>query len=150
MAEFIFENSLNDEDNDNDKCPIGLDPKTITQVIRRNILNNFGDDGLSSVNNSLNVKYFSPKTRICIIRVARNYKDILHSTLTLMTNIHNTQVCIRVIRVSGTIKKIQECAISYDRQLMVQYAHNKSKKEEDNEVNEYLIRNKKDIESIEP
>ena len=91
------------------------------------------------------VKYYSQSTRLGIFRVAREYKDILQASLTLTTSLSNHPVIIRVIHVSGTIKKVQEAAIKFDRELILASASNSS----ESDAEEALQGSKKAIMSIE-
>jgi hypothetical protein len=49
------------------------------------------------------VKYFSPTTNLCIIRVARDHHRIAWGAVTLLTSIHDIKVIPRVIHVSGML-----------------------------------------------
>jgi len=60
---------------------------------------------------SLTVKYFSPTTSTGIIRCGRDAYRIVWCALTFIQEILGKPVVIRVIRVSGTIKKVEMAGI---------------------------------------
>jgi ribonuclease P/MRP protein subunit POP5 len=93
--------------------------------LKQSVLNNFGETGWGAVGLSLTgtqdfvstsllrnpdqiavfkfkVKYFSPTTNICIIRVARDQHKIAWGALTLLTSIEGTRYLPNVVHVSGT------------------------------------------------
>ncbi|KAG2109102.1 hypothetical protein BD769DRAFT_1498274, partial [Suillus cothurnatus] len=95
-----------------------LDGSLIYNALRDSIVTNFGDTGWGAVGMSLTVKYFSPTTNLCIIRVARDHHRIAWGAVTLLASIHDVRVIPRVIHVSGTIKHAQLSAIAHNRELI--------------------------------
>jgi ribonuclease P/MRP protein subunit POP5 len=65
------------------------------------------------------VKYFSPATSAGIVRVSRQHFRIVWAALTYINNVAGHNVIIRVVRVSGTIRKCQQAAISMDKSSIV-------------------------------
>ncbi|KAF9536871.1 hypothetical protein CPC08DRAFT_701372 [Agrocybe pediades] len=98
-----------------------LDGKAVWAALRQSIINNFGDTGWGAVGLSLTVKYFSPTTNICIIRVARDQHNIAWAALTLLTAIDGTRYIPNVVHVSGTIKHAQLAGISHNREVIARY-----------------------------
>ena len=88
---------------------------------------------------SLSVKYFSPRTNLCIIRVARDPHKIAWASVTLITTIDGRKVIPHVVHVSGkslrslqrvfltssefagTIKQAQLAAIRHNREVVARY-----------------------------
>ncbi|CAA7267509.1 unnamed protein product [Cyclocybe aegerita] len=107
------------------KLPTGngtkLDGKIIWSALKQSVLANFGDTGWGAVGLSLTVKYFSPTTNICIIRVARDQHNIAWGALTLITSIDGARFIPNVIHVSGTIKHAQLAAITHNREVIARY-----------------------------
>ncbi|KAJ7907291.1 hypothetical protein B0H13DRAFT_2233450 [Mycena leptocephala] len=101
--------------------PARLDGQKIWAALRQSILTNFGDVGWGSVGSSMNVKYYSPTTNICIIRVGRDHHKIAWGALTLITAIEGTRYIPNVIHLSGTIKHAQLAAISHNREVIARY-----------------------------
>jgi ribonuclease P/MRP protein subunit POP5 len=85
------------------------------------VLTNFGDTGWGAVGLSLTgefpaiswnrflyieedfllVKYYSPATSVCIIRVARDQHNLAWGALTLLTSIDGLRYIPNVVHVSG-------------------------------------------------
>lgn len=61
------------------------------------------------------VKYFSPTTNLCIIRVARDHHRIAWAAVTLIKKLQDKPCIPNVIHVSGTIKHAQKEAIVFNR-----------------------------------
>ena len=138
-----------------------IDGKAIWSALKQSVLNNFGDTGWGAVGLSLTgmqilvstsslgspdqfsvfkftVKYFSPTTNICIIRVARDQHNIAWGALTLLTSIEGTRYLPNVVHVSGnvfclrihchnfddylgTIRHAQLAAIAHNREVIARY-----------------------------
>ncbi|KAK6455197.1 RNase P and RNase MRP subunit [Scheffersomyces xylosifermentans] len=98
--------------------PASISPKTLIQAIRRTIQDNYGDFGAGTAGLSVSIKYFSNKTSTGIIRCGRSSFQTVISALTLMDKIESSNVLIRCIHVSGTIKKCEEYSIKRSRELM--------------------------------
>ncbi|KAF8963132.1 hypothetical protein BDZ97DRAFT_1821913 [Flammula alnicola] len=98
-----------------------IDGKTIWAALKQSVLINFGDTGWGAVGLSLTVKYFSPMTNICIIRVARDQHNIAWGALTLLTVIEGARYIPNVVHVSGTIKHAQLAAIAHNREVIARY-----------------------------
>lgn len=67
--------------------------------------------------NSRPVIYYSPLTTLTIMRIARSHYRLLWSAITLITSLNGQAVLPRVVAVSGTIKKLQNAAIVYHRNI---------------------------------
>lgn len=92
--------------------------KTISEAVKKNIKLLFGDKGEGQASLTLMVKYFSSKTSTGIIRCSRDYFEYVIAALTIINKLNNKDVIIRVIKVSGTIKKSENHAIERNRRLM--------------------------------
>jgi ribonuclease P/MRP protein subunit POP5 len=84
-----------------------LTEKQLSNLLRDEMLNNFGDLGLAKVYFSFQVKYWNKSTRLAILRVPRDHLNILMSTLALVTSIQGHLIKFRVLHCSGTIKKAE-------------------------------------------
>lgn len=85
------------------------------------------------------VKYFSPTTNLCIIRVARDHHRIAWGAVTLLTGIDDVRVIPHVVHVSGmllisgrvlmsftsttkgTVKHAQLSAIAHNRGVIARF-----------------------------
>lgn len=91
--------------------PSDISIKTLLQEIRRTLQVNFGDYGSGKVTSLLQVKYFSNMTSTGILRCHREDCDLLVAALALTTKIGDIGgLIINPIKVSGTIKKIEDYA----------------------------------------
>ncbi|KIK56141.1 hypothetical protein GYMLUDRAFT_76256 [Collybiopsis luxurians FD-317 M1] len=98
-----------------------FDGKQIYAALKQSILNHYGDVGWGSVGLSLTVKYYSPVTNICIIRVGRDHHKIARGGVTLLESIEGIKCIPHVIHVSGTIKHAQLAAIAHNREIIARY-----------------------------
>ncbi|EPQ53952.1 hypothetical protein GLOTRDRAFT_130347 [Gloeophyllum trabeum ATCC 11539] len=95
--------------------------KDIYAALKQSILHNFGDTGWGAVGYSLTVKYFSPMTNVCIIRVGRDQHKIAWAGVTLLSSIEGRKFIPNVICVSGTIKHAQLAAIQHNRVVVARF-----------------------------
>ncbi|KAG6906968.1 hypothetical protein DXG01_011165 [Tephrocybe rancida] len=120
--------------------PAPIEGKHIWGAIKQSVISNFGDTGWGSVGLSLTVKYYSPTTNICIIRVARDHHKIAWGSVTLLTSIEGTRYIPNVLHLSGdplsslmdhlcsdapskigTIKHAQLAAIEHNREIVARH-----------------------------
>ncbi|KAF2734954.1 hypothetical protein EJ04DRAFT_223993 [Polyplosphaeria fusca] len=95
----------------------------LVQAIRAGVEELYGDYGLGMVNTGLKVNYHSTATSTSIIRCPQAHYQMVWAALTYMTKLPkpaNTPVVVRVIRVSGTIKKAEEEVIRRAKQTVLQ------------------------------
>ncbi|KIW64040.1 hypothetical protein, variant [Phialophora macrospora] len=101
--------------------PSHLSAPLLSTIVRHELQTLFGDHGLSVTQAALRVVYFSPTTSTGILRVPRAHFRMVWAALTFITAIPaererggrgtrgtETQCVIRVVRVSGTIRKSEE------------------------------------------
>ncbi|KAL1879766.1 RNA-binding protein pop5 [Diaporthe australafricana] len=98
--------------------------RLIQYAIKAQVTDLFGDYGAGAVERSLRVKYLSNATSTCIIQCSREHYRLVWAALTMMKHVPTKQgpglPCIfRVVRVSGTIKKVEEEAIRRAKQLIL-------------------------------
>ncbi|KAK0672704.1 Rpp14/Pop5 family-domain-containing protein [Cercophora samala] len=99
-----------------------LKPQTLLRDIRNEITSLFGDCGAGKVNHNLQVKYFSPATSTFILRVSREHYRLVWAALSFMQSfpVKNGRPCIyRVLRVSGTMRKVEKETIRRARLLIL-------------------------------
>ncbi|KAJ6531072.1 hypothetical protein B0H19DRAFT_1214312 [Mycena capillaripes] len=135
--------------NPNSNPSTRLDGQKIWAALKQSILSNFGDVGWGSVGLSMTVKYYSPTTNICIIRVARDHHKIAWGALTLMTAIEGSRYIPNVIHLSGTIKHAQLAAISHNREVIARYrAQAKTPSAYQDSYDDYLQTSNMEIEAL--
>ena len=143
-----------------------LSSKQVWAALKQSVITHFGDAGWGAVGSSLTststssasdpisfatkltrtgpaVKYFSPKTNLCIIRVARDPHKLAWASVTLITAIDGRRYVPHVVHVSGaspalgppyrcvrggaerlhtgTIKQAQLSAIRHNREVVARY-----------------------------
>lgn len=107
-------------------CPDTLDARLFARLIREQVSLLYGDYGLGLITSSLKIVYLSPATSTVIVKVARDHYRLVWAAVSLMTHLPDRggggrgggalRPCVmRVVRVSGTIKKAEEEAIKRAR-----------------------------------
>jgi ribonuclease P/MRP protein subunit POP5 len=97
-------------------------PQSLLRAIRAQVAALFGDYGSGAVDRSLQVKYLSLATSTFILRISRTHYRLVWAALTVMNELpaKNGKPCtFRVVRVSGTIRKIEEDAVRRAKQIML-------------------------------
>ncbi|KAF2803068.1 uncharacterized protein BDZ99DRAFT_360087, partial [Mytilinidion resinicola] len=87
-----------------------LDAPLLLKAIRQGVAELFGDYGAGVVSPSLRINYLSPATSTAIIRTPRAHCQLVWAALSFMTQLPDpiAQPCVvRVVRVSGTIRKAE-------------------------------------------
>lgn len=92
--------------------------RLIAEIVKKNIQVLFGDQGAGTAGASLIVKYFSQKTSTGIIRCSRDYHKLVCAALTTIARLNGKDVIVRIIRISGTIRKSEQAAIDRNKKLM--------------------------------
>ncbi|CDO55859.1 hypothetical protein DV113_002424 [Geotrichum candidum] len=98
--------------------PSRVDAKQVVAAVRAEIATLLGDYGAGSVASTLQLKYFSRTTSVGIIRVAREKVRLVWAALSYIQRLDNRPVIVRVVRVSGTVKKCEQAAIKRDLELI--------------------------------
>ncbi|KAK4236256.1 hypothetical protein C8A03DRAFT_45726 [Achaetomium macrosporum] len=99
-----------------------LRPQHLLKAIRNEVSTLFGDYGLGAVDKSLQVKYLSPATSTMILRVSRAHYRLVWAALSFMDRVpirDGRQCVFRVVRVSGTIRKVEEEAVRRAKLLVL-------------------------------
>ncbi|OBZ72395.1 Ribonuclease P/MRP protein subunit POP5 [Grifola frondosa] len=134
-----------------------MSSKQVWSALKQSILTHFGDTGWGAVAASLTsaslslspapcaltppaVKYYSPRTNMCIIRVARDQHRIAWAGVTLLSAVDGRRCVPHVVHVSGpsriwrlyvcvlmgclcegTIKQAQIAAIRHNREVVARH-----------------------------
>jgi len=104
--------------------PEGVEKPNVTEgllftIIKDSLAANFGEVGWGQVGGSLNIKYLSRTTGLAIVRTSRPTLSTVWAAITFIRSIKGVECCPRIIHVGGTIRKTQQAAIRYDRQLIL-------------------------------
>lgn len=99
--------------------PSFVTAQVLIKELRRVLQFNFGDYGSGKLNSLLQLKYFSNTTSTGIFRCHREDVDLLLATLTLCDRVGELNgIIINPIKISGTIKKIENFSINRNHKLM--------------------------------
>ncbi|KAH6635147.1 Rpp14/Pop5 family-domain-containing protein [Chaetomium sp. MPI-SDFR-AT-0129] len=113
-----------------------LRPQLLLRAIRAEVAVLFGDCGAGAVDRSLQVKYLSTATSTFILRVSRAHYRLVWAALAFMGHVpvfgsgassgNGSSSCsggrpcvFRVVRVSGTVRKVEEEAVRRARLLVL-------------------------------
>ncbi|PVZ98666.1 hypothetical protein BB558_005322 [Smittium angustum] len=135
------------------KSVVNLSISDIDSTIRTFVNSNYGDAGMSLLIGNMTVKYFSPVTKLGILRVARDHYRMLWSSLTMISQIKSKRCRFSVLHISGTINKCQKAAISFDRELILKHFKEELRIKDsiliESNAKKTLESSKRDIESLE-
>jgi RNase P/RNase MRP subunit POP5 len=81
----------------------------------------FGDAGLGKIKRNFQVKYSNNFTNMVIMRIGKEYLEILWTSLALITSIEGSNLRFKIINVSGTIKKVEIKATEYLQNWLINY-----------------------------
>jgi ribonuclease P/MRP protein subunit POP5 len=106
--------------------PSNITTSTLLHILRNQISLLFGDYGSGVLAAGLSIKYFSNATSTAIVRCPRAHYRLAWAALTFITELpaekrgaSNGEKCVfRVVRVSGTIKKVEEEAVRRARRMI--------------------------------
>ena len=73
----------------------------------------YGDMGVATIAPSFSVIYFNTNTNIAIVRAAREAQKKFHALLTFIQKLGEYNVAIRVIHISGSVKKCKQFLIGH-------------------------------------
>ncbi|CZT23210.1 related to POP5 Protein required for processing of tRNAs and rRNAs [Ramularia collo-cygni] len=102
--------------------PDRLNPQLLARMIRDGVAELFGEYGAGMVAGSLQVKYLSSATSTAIVRVSRAHDRLVWAALSFVTHVPGgrpERCVVQVVRVSGTIKKVEEEAVRLARRGIV-------------------------------
>ncbi|KAI9679468.1 MAG: hypothetical protein M1817_005490 [Caeruleum heppii] len=113
-------------------CPDTLTAQGLTKTIKGQMALLYGDYGVGAIaaslqgttlpcSNVFSVKYISPITSTFILRVSRAHYRLVWAALSFLTDLPGLgRPCVlQVVRVSGTIRKVEEEAIRRARMLVL-------------------------------
>ncbi|KAI7882756.1 hypothetical protein K492DRAFT_144761 [Lichtheimia hyalospora FSU 10163] len=101
------------------RTPLDVSEGTILNSIWSTITANYGDFG-NGMSRGIVVKWFNPITRVGIIRVLRDYADMLLASLFFLRRIGDKPCSFRILHVSGTIIAVQRQAILRDKDIYLE------------------------------
>ncbi|KAL0073243.1 hypothetical protein F4703DRAFT_1899064 [Phycomyces blakesleeanus] len=99
--------------------PFNITEEHLTRIIRETITIHHGDFGSGMAWNT-SVKWFNSTTRTGIMRVGREYVDLVMGSLFFVKQIHSMQASFNILHSSGTLISIQKTAIERDRSFYLE------------------------------
>lgn len=101
--------------------PDAFHPGLLIRMIRDEVEELYGEYGMGMVSAGLKVNYYSPSTSTAIIRCPRDHYEMVWAALTYITRLPkpiDLPVVVRVVRVSGTIRKAEEEVIRRSQHII--------------------------------
>ena len=80
----------------------------IFNALRVSVSEAFGDAGLGRMTLSLAVKYYSPVTRLCVIRGPLSCAAELHASIALVKACRRAPAALRTLQVCGSVRVLRE------------------------------------------
>lgn len=99
-------------------APAEVTGKVVLQEIRRSLQAHLGDYGYGKVNSLLQLKYWSNNTSTGILRCHREDVDLLLTGLFFISELGLEGVTVSPVKVSGTIKKVEQYAVRRSDRLV--------------------------------
>ncbi|PHU29340.1 putative ribonuclease P/MRP protein subunit POP5 [Capsicum chinense] len=99
--------------------PIVITQFNLKKAIRDVILTNFGECGPSE--NSFQVKYVNPITKLCIIRASREEYQKVWASITMVRSVGSCPVVFSLLDLSGNIRACRAAALKCDEFKFQQY-----------------------------
>ncbi|KAF2651740.1 hypothetical protein K491DRAFT_681902 [Lophiostoma macrostomum CBS 122681] len=96
----------------------------LSRAIQDGVAELFGDYGMGMAATSLKINYHSTATSTSIIRCPQAHYEMIWAALTFMTKLplpkpNDVPVVVKVVRVSGTIKKAEEEVIRRAKEIIL-------------------------------
>lgn len=79
----------------------------IFNSIRLVMMEVFGDAGMGKLGSGLAVKYYSPLTRLMVIRGPAAHVDMLHAAIALVKSCKKQPVAFRTLQVCGSVRVLK-------------------------------------------
>lgn len=95
-----------------------MNAMTVLNAVRDSVVANFGDSGLGTCLTSLQVRYYSPYTNTCVIRVATAEVDKVVSSLAMMRDLRQRRVAMRLVRVAGNLVRCRKAAMAHSAEQL--------------------------------
>lgn len=102
-----------------------FDSSKIAYVLRMTVEKYFGDVGLGKLSKNLQVKYMNNYTNMVIIRTSKENLKMLWTAIAMISSIDTVCTRMKIIGISGTIKRCEMRANKYLTQWMANYEQNK-------------------------
>ena len=136
-----------------------ISPKTIIYELRKQIKLYLGDQGLGKANITLQIKYFNNVTSVGILKCSAEYYKTVVLGLSMIQSFNNDnhKIIVNVVKLSGTINKLQDHSIKRNKELIkrieFQTRSNNNlglhmKKRQSEQLNQFINEGSKQIEVV--
>lgn len=99
-----------------------VEGKAVLKAIRSTVDSHFGEFGTGQCQAMLALRFYNAQSGLGIIRVGRSQASIVQGALTYIKELGGHPVVIRVMHVSGTIRKCEIRASDIKRQELISYS----------------------------
>lgn len=99
-----------------------IEGKAVLKAVKSIINSHFGEFGIGQCQAMLALRYYNAQSGLGIIRIGRSQAPIVQGALTYIKEIGSQPVVIRVMHVSGTIKKCEIRACNLRKQELTSYS----------------------------
>ncbi|KAH7130450.1 Rpp14/Pop5 family-domain-containing protein [Dendryphion nanum] len=120
--------------------PDKFDQRALREAIQDGVLDLYGEYGSGMTSQGLKIIYHSTATSTSIIRCPQAHYQMIWSALTFITRLGRVDVpvVVKVVRVSGTIKKAEEEVIRRAKDVIMR-ARIAEKNQSENSVQELVL-----------
>jgi RNase P/RNase MRP subunit POP5 len=105
----------------NDDSHKKIDTTKMSQIIKKQVEDLFGEVGLGKINKNLQVKYYNNYTKLMIIRLSKDHVNLAWTALALINNLEGDKCRMHIIGNSGTIKKCETKAQLFLEKWLINY-----------------------------
>lgn len=86
-------------------------------VLRASIQESFGDAGMGACLPQLAVKYYSPVTRICVVKAPAAMANEVHAALVFIKVLKGYPVAIRLLQSCGSLRTLKRALLHWHMEL---------------------------------
>lgn len=89
----------------------------IFNALRLVVTEAFGDVGLGRMSASLSVKYYSPVTRLCVIRGPLASEAQLHAAIALLKAVKKAPAALRTLQICGAVRTLRSALLHWHGEI---------------------------------
>lgn len=103
--------------------PMATSAQAVIAQIRTSVIDLHGDYGAGCTMPSLSLRFFDPISSICVVRVDREFAEIVRTSIVLVTVLEKREARLRVLHMAGSMRNckvvVRRCL---DRHLQLRLA----------------------------
>ena len=89
----------------------------IFSAVRAQVLETFGDAGWGAIAAVFAVKYYSPVTRLCVLRSTAGFDGRLRAAVATVKTVKKTAAAVHVLQVAGSARTLRAYLLHWHRTL---------------------------------